>query len=63
MKNKNPNKEIEERIKNITEILKQTPGIKSSYAMSMNETIKLEIGGKSKSDCFFKECNDKTFQN
>ena len=41
MKNKNTNKEIEERIKNITEILKQTPGIKSSYAMSMNETIKL----------------------
>ena len=27
----------------------------------MNETIKLEIDGKSKSDCFFEEYNDKTF--
>lgn len=41
MRNKNPNKEIEERIKNITEILKQTPGIKSSYAMSLKETTDL----------------------
>lgn len=41
MRNKNPDKEIEERIKNITEILKQTPGIKSSYAMSLKETTEL----------------------
>lgn len=41
MKNKNPNKEIEDRIKNITLILKQTPGIKSSYAMTLSETTEL----------------------
>lgn len=41
MKHKNPNKEIEERIKNITLILKQTPGIKSSYAMNIKETTDL----------------------
>lgn len=41
MKNKNPNKEIEERIKNIILILKQTPGIKSSYAMTLSETTEL----------------------
>lgn len=41
MKHKNPNKEITERIKNITEILKQTPGIQSSSAMTLDETIEL----------------------
>lgn len=41
IKNKNPNKEIEDRIKNITLILKQTPGIKSSHAMTLNETTEL----------------------
>ena len=41
MKSKNPQKEIEERIKNITKILQQTPGIKSHYAMNFKETVEL----------------------
>ena len=41
MKSKNPQKEIEERIKNITKILQQTPGIKSHYAMNLKETVEL----------------------
>ena len=42
MKAKNPSQEIEARINNITKILKQTPGIKSFYAMTKNETINLK---------------------
>ena len=41
MRAKNPPKEIEERINNIKKILKQTPGIKSFYAMSKSETVDL----------------------
>ncbi len=41
MKAKNPSQEIEERINNITKILKQTPGIKSYYAMTKGETVNL----------------------
>jgi cell division transport system permease protein len=41
MKSKNPGKEIEERIKNVLTLLKQTPGIKSSSAMSLADTQKL----------------------
>ena len=41
MKAKNPSQEIESRIKNITKILKQTPGIKSYYAMTKDETTEL----------------------
>ena len=41
MSHKKPQKEIEERIKNITEILKQTPGVKSFHAMNINETQEL----------------------
>ena len=41
VKNKNPQKEIETRISNITNILKYTPGIKSYNVMSLEETNKL----------------------
>lgn len=41
MSDKKPQKEIEDRIKNITEILKQTPGIKSFHAMDIKETNEL----------------------
>ena len=41
MKAKNPAQEIEARINNITKILKQTPGIKSFYAMTKGETVNL----------------------
>ncbi|MDR2098668.1 MAG: hypothetical protein LBO78_01425 [Rickettsiales bacterium] len=38
MKSGSPNREIEERIKNIVKVLKQTPGVKSSSAMGVRET-------------------------
>ena len=38
MKAKNPAKEIEERVKNISTVLKQTPGVRSASAMSLDET-------------------------
>ena len=38
---KKPAQEIEERINNISKILKQTPGIKSYYAMTKSETVNL----------------------
>ncbi len=41
MSAKIPSQEIEERINNITTILKQTPGVKSYYAMTRSETINL----------------------
>ena len=41
MKAKYPSQEIEERISNITKILKQTPGVKSYYAMTKSETVNL----------------------
>ena len=41
MSSKKPQKEIDDRIKNISTILKQTPGIKSHYAMTIEETKSL----------------------
>ena len=41
MASKKPQKELDDRIKNIITILKQTPGIKSHYAMSIDETKSL----------------------
>ncbi|MCR5507024.1 MAG: hypothetical protein K6F04_04215 [bacterium] len=49
MKAKNPSQEIEARINNISKILKQTPGVKSYYAMTKDETVNLLkpwLGGK-----------------
>lgn len=41
MTSQKPQKELDDRIKNITTILKQTPGIKSHYIVSIKETSEL----------------------